>query len=445
MRNASKDKRGKRSTDAEDLFPDVPPVVTRAPKKRAPRPEPIEPTTLPAPQVPSDRRRVVAAVAGGLGLMVVVVGVSVSFLRPENASTTRAPVLASAPQPTAPSKASLAPVAAAPEQAPRAAAVNATPAVPAPETPTTKQEGPVASALTRLQAAQHANDEEAIAAAKEELKILARTNPAAALDGVLAAMRGTTDEQALAVLSSVLLNGSLALRPDVSLALTQMAARDEVPARRAVAMRTLGNLPEGDVARVQLVADMGRADADPSVREAAAVALGAIGDHSPGDVAAAAAKNIVSGLSAETDPRVRSMLVYAVRDTRDGATTDALVAVLAHDSQPEPRQAAADMLGEVAAAHRARVLDALAAQFVQETDQGIRGTIITSIVSAGRLSAIPVLEGVKDAGPLQATIDDYLAGLRSGEDDMQKLQALRNARQATREGHRAETTDDNER
>ncbi len=102
------------------------------------------------------------------------------------------------------------------------------------------------------------------------------------------------------------------------------------------------------------------------------------------------------------------------------------------------------MLGEVAAAHRARVLDALAAQFAQETDQGIRGTIITSIVSAGRLSAVPVLEGVKDAGTLQATIDDYLAGLRSGEDDMQKLQALRSARQATREGRRAETNDDDD-
>jgi hypothetical protein len=449
----SKTKKTKLSADADELFPEVAPVATRPSAKRAPatKPEPARParTASSVPESPAaspDKRRAVLAVAGGVGLIIVVVGVGMAFLRPESTPTTRTAIASSTAQPTAHAKAALAVVAPAPEQqAPRAkGSVAATPEEPTSATPVTaKPESPIASALARLQEAQQANDEDAIAAAKDELNDLAKTDPVAALDGVLASLRGTKDDQALAVFSSVLLTDALARRPDVALALTQMAERDEVPGRRVAAMRTLGNLPDGDVARVQLVANMGRTDADSSVREAAAVALGAIGDRSPGDVAAAAAKNIVSGLQAETDPRVRSMLIYAVRDTRDGATTDALLGVL-HDSQPETRQAAADMLGEVAAAHRTRVLDALAVQFAQESDQGIRGTIITSIVSAGRLSAIPVLEGVKDAGPLQATIDDYLAGLRSGEDNMDKLQALRNARQATREGRRADTTDEDD-
>ena len=101
------------------------------------------------------------------------------------------------------------------------------------------------------------------------------------------------------------------------------------------------------------------------------------------------------------------------------------------------------MLGEVAAAHRSQAMDALAAQLGQETDAGMRTTILTSIVSAGRLSAIPVLERIRDAaGALQPTIDDYLAGLRSGEDDMGKLNAIRTARETARGVPQVDTDDE---
>ena len=52
---------------------------------------------------------------------------------------------------------------------------------------------------------------------------------------------------------------------------------------------------------------------------------------------------------------------------------------------------------------------------------------MTSIVRAGRLDAIPVLERLRGGGSTPA-VEDYLVGLRSGEDDAEKLFALRLAR-----------------
>jgi hypothetical protein len=59
---------------------------------------------------------------------------------------------------------------------------------------------------------------------------------------------------------------------------------------------------------------------------------------------------------------------------------------------------------------------------------------VKSIVAAGRLGAIPVLERLRGgaAQDLRNTIDDYLAGLGSGEDSLDKLEAIKNAREAAR-------------
>jgi HEAT repeat protein len=288
---------------------------------------------------------------------------------------------------------------------------------------------PLAAALLKLAAAHEADDRDAVEALERQIKALIKEDPKAAVAAVFAALRSTEDEQALAVVASLLSDPDLAARPEVLLALTDMAQHDDSPARRATAVRALGNVG-GDVDQI---ATMGRADSDPGVREAAAVALGALGDRSPGSVAAAAATRLVGSFAAEADPRVRSMLLYAVRDTRDEAVAGVLLRALAQDSDASVRLSAADMLGEVAAPYRSQAVDALAGQFGEESDANFRATILNSIVSAGGLAAIPVLERIRGgSGDLQATIDDYLAGLRSGEDDMDKLLAIRREREVAR-------------
>jgi len=286
----------------------------------------------------------------------------------------------------------------------------------------------------KLAAAQQAGNLEAVASLKEELKKLIDRDPAAAVVDVVAALKWATDEQGLAALASLLLSDpKLAGRADVLAALADMAQNDDLPARRATAIRTLGNLPGGDASRVDLLAGVGLGDPDPSVREAAAVALGVLADRSPGSVAATAAQDLVNAFSNESDPRVRSMLLYAVRDTRDGTVSTMLLLAVAQDPDVTVRQAAADMLGDVAAAYRSQALAALATQFGQETDPNFRATILASIVSDGRLAAIPVLQGLRGgSGDLQATVDDYLAGLLSGEDNMDRLQAMKRARELAR-------------
>jgi hypothetical protein len=187
-------------------------------------------------------------------------------------------------------------------------------------------------------------------------------------------------------------------------------------------MRSLADLPGADQARAEQVATLGRRDAAPEVREAAAVALGSMGDRSPGALAAATSRNVVESLAAEAHPRVRAMLAYAVRDSRDPAVADALLAAL-RDPELEVRVAAADQLGDVAAAHRARAVSALAARFETENDRDARVTIVTAIVRAGKLQALQALQGLR-GGDLQPTIDDYVEGLRSGEDNVDRLFAM---------------------
>jgi HEAT repeat protein len=305
----------------------------------------------------------------------------------------------------------------------------------APEVHEPKSElGPVALLLAKIRKAHDARDQGALAALRSEIEALIQKDPAAALKGLLAALRDAQNEVDLGLVLSLLKNEAGLPRAEVAAALADMAQHDELPLRRAAALKTLGDLPDPDSTRLDLIASLGRGDAAPEVREAAAFSLGALGDRSPGPLAASAAKDLVDSLNAETDPRVRASLIFALRDTRDPAVAQALLAALT-DADTGVRQAAANMLGGVAAANRASAVSALAAQFVQEPNPDVRMTIVVAIVSAGRLSAIPTLEGLA-GGDLQPTIDDYLFGLRSGEDNVDKLFGIRMARERARKtGH----------
>jgi len=91
---------------------------------------------------------------------------------------------------------------------------------------------------------------------------------------------------------------------------------------------------------------MGRGDPDPGVRERPRWRSASSAIARPAPVAAAAAQSLVGSFSSETDPRVRSMILYAVRDTRDQAVAGMLLQSLAQDSDATVRLAAADMLGD---------------------------------------------------------------------------------------------------
>jgi HEAT repeat protein len=209
-----------------------------------------------------------------------------------------------------------------------------------------------------------------------------------------------------------------------------MAAHDEAPFRREAALHALGAVPDGGADRIAQIADLARHERVSEVRETAAVALGELGDRSPGAVARTAARTIVDQLRDETEPRVKACLLYALRDTREQPVADAVLAALA-DPDSMVRLAAADVLGDVAAAHRQTAVATLAARFEQETDPDLRNMIVTAIVRAGRISALPVLEKLH-GGDQQPLIDDFVAGLRDGEDNMEKLYALRAARMDAR-------------
>jgi hypothetical protein len=210
------------------------------------------------------------------------------------------------------------------------------------------------------------------------------------------------------------------------------------PWRRAAALRALADIPNETPERVNEIASIGRRDRERGVREVAAIALADLADRSPGDVAATAASAAVANLADETDPAIRAALLGAIRDTRDAAVANTLIGALCGETDSMARDAAAEALGDVAVAHRARTIDALAARFVAEPDEDVRRTILASIVRAGRANSATTLEALRpNAGSLALDVDDYLVALRSGEDDPEKLAALKAAREAARELARA--------
>jgi len=284
--------------------------------------------------------------------------------------------------------------------------------------------------LKRLHEARDRDDEKAAKRERDEIAALIARDRHGAVVALIAALK-TSDEDGEAGVVLDLLTSERGLpHGEVLAALSDMAAHDDIVFHRQAAIHGLGELAGGDADRVAQVAALGRSDREGEVRETAAVTLGELGDRSPGPVAQAAAHELVQSLASERDPRVRSCLVYAFRDTRDDATAGALFSAL-RDDDAGVRLAAADVLGDVAAAHRDQAVKDLAARFAQETDPQLRRTIVTAIVRAGRIGAISTLEKLQ-GGDLQPFIDDFLAGLRSGEDNMEKLYAIRFSREQAR-------------
>jgi hypothetical protein len=316
-------------------------------------------------------------------------------------------------------------------EAPRAASAktSATPVAPA-----ATATSPLARLLSGLRAADESNDEDTRRRLHDELVAFASENPARAAVELVAALRAAKDESETDTILGILTNEvEIASRPEVAAAFADIALNDTQAFRRSAAVRGLGEIPGADESRLSMIAKVARADRDEDVRQSAAFALGEVSEKSPGRLAAAASRELVSSLSSEPSGSVRTGLIYSVRDTRDPAVVTGLMSTLSADGEIAARQAAADVLGDVAAAHRVRAVETLASRFDVESDRDMRLTILTSIIRAGRENAVKALEALKPrAGELAADVDDYLEGLKSGETDMDKLFSMKQEREQAR-------------
>jgi hypothetical protein len=301
-------------------------------------------------------------------------------------------------------------------------------------TPAPPHETGVVSLLERLRTARASDATEGATRSERDLLALVARDPAAAARALLELVRTTRDDaeraDALALLAD---ERALSGRPEVAAGLAEIAATAELAVARAGALRTLGQLPAESAERAEKIAAIGRADADPEVRQAAASALADMAERAPGETAARASACLVESLRAETDGSVRATLLGAIRDTRDPTVADAVLSALARDADAQAREAAAGALADVASPYRARAVLALADRFGVESDDGLRRTLLASIVRAGRSSSLGTLESLlPQAGSLATDVNDYLAILRSGEDDPVKVAALKDARENAR-------------
>ena len=273
-----------------------------------------------------------------------------------------------------------------------------------------------------------------IARLRAEVLAWANDDPARAAAELVDALRAAEDELAASSIVSVLVQAfDVASRPEVASALLDIARNDPAACRRSAAAKGLGELPHPDEARVGEIASIARADTAEDVRLSAAFALGAVSDRSPGELSARAARELAASLDSEPSGAVRTGLIYSVRDTRQGAVVDGLLGALANDSEIAARQAAADVLGDVAPPHRVRTIEALASRFEAETERDMKLTLLTSLIRAGREGATATLVALAPrAGALAEDVNDYLEGLRSGETDMDRLYAMKQARESAR-------------
>lgn len=345
---------------------------------------------------------------------------SIELPRPVVARAAAAPIVAPGESRTA------APVTESPVVAPRAEVV-APKKVDAPRS--------LDSVLAELRAASSKGDDAQSTRLREELLAMITDGDVGETGKkLIAALRSAKDADEAELIASVIAESDeIATRPEVLSALADMAEHDDLAGRRAAAVRALGEIPGADADRLAQVAKIARADKDEDVRQAAAFSLGELGERSPGKLATQAARALVDGLAAEASGAVRTGLIYSVRDTRDPVVVDALLGAVQKDGEIAARQAAADILGDVAPAFRDRTMQALATRFEAEEDRDMKLTLLTSIIRAGRENAATTLESLKPrAGALAADIDDYLDGLRSGETDIEKLYALKQEREQSR-------------
>ncbi|MBI3724681.1 hypothetical protein HY251_12105 [bacterium] len=277
-------------------------------------------------------------------------------------------------------------------------------------------------------------DDEAAARLRERLAGEAARGPAAVADAlVLALARSKDAAEADLVVSLVIETPGVAESPDLARALLALAASDTLPHRRSAALEALGELPSPDVERVRQVAALGRQVTSEEVRAASASALGSIGEASPGAVSLASAREIARSISGEQSETVRGLLVGSVHDASDPSVVATMLSVLERDGAASVRLEVARALGSLEPEDRAGVVAALSRRFDVELDRDVRLALVASIATTGREHAAAVLERLRArAGDLAVDVEDYLAGLRSGELDASRLRAIKEQREDAR-------------
>jgi HEAT repeat protein len=143
----------------------------------------------------------------------------------------------------------------------------------------------------------------------------------------------------------------------------------------------------------------------PYVREGAAMTLGYLADKR-------AIAPLLKAIEAEADPNARVMEAWALGEPKDPGAIDGLAELLAKDSHPLARRAAAQSLGRIA---HVRALEPLIAA-LKDTDPAVRGMSAAALGGIGDGRAVKPLEDVvKTDGntDVRAAANEALVTIRS--------------------------------
>jgi hypothetical protein len=118
-----------------------------------------------------------------------------------------------------------------------------------------------------------------------------------------------------------------------------------------------------------------------------------------------------------------------------GAAVADVQSAMRSDPAPAVREAAAHSLGDVPAGERAGTIAAIEQAFRVEEDAGTRRAMLISLVRiAGPGAREPIARLHPIAGETQIDCDDYLAILRSGETQADRIFEQKIAREIARGG-----------
>ncbi len=298
----------------------------------------------------------------------------------------------------------------------------------------------LADLVADLHAALQADDSEAISVLLDRLAAWIGQDPARALQ-VVARLAEEVDPQAAAFLVEALrLSPVAAQDPSVAEALLGVARSGAAVGARVAALGFLagGSLP--DARMIPAVLDLTARATDPHLRGLGANLLaGALERRPPGS--AEVFRFLVDLAAHDPLEDIRGSILQSLPLRHaDAGAVEAVGAILGADPAVGVRATAALALGDPPRAQAGRAVAVLQSTLGTERDPEVRRTVLTSIVRAQRLDALPLLERLAADHPdLRPHIEDYRKILATGETDMDRIweqkQKMEFAREAPGDDH----------
>lgn len=297
-----------------------------------------------------------------------------------------------------------------------AAPMAATPVAAAPVTTAVPAEDLCAS-LRYAIAARNSSD---IEAKIDELLALINGDVERAL-GVVDSLSTETDPDLLyAVANALARDARIADARELVEAFLGMALRDPLPNRRMAALAFLGERSRGEAMEAQFLA-IALGDPDSLVRTEAVYALERQASLAPEGRKRLNATLLRAAVSSDACVRAPAVGALSMREL-DDSQLSSVIGLLREDNDVAVRITAAEKLGEVRAAHRARVMRELEETYVRDADKDVRHTAILSLVAAGRTEALPVLRRLVGVDPaLDPVVERFARVLATGEVDLETI------------------------